>query len=155
LEVDDLGNLTPTAEVEGNVIQGEVIQIPNLYDTHHVIAEARFDIAGLEVAPPDLISQPLSQGQSVTFLWSIRPEGAGVFRGTIWLFLRYVDKISGEENPMTVSAQSVDIEAVNFLGFSGSFARSFGAIGSVIGTVIGFPFLEDIVRFLFNRRRKK
>ena len=47
LEVDDLGNLTPTAEFAGNVVKGEVIEIPNLYESHQVIAEARFDIAPL------------------------------------------------------------------------------------------------------------
>src|ERR1051325_6716404 len=49
LEVDELGNITPTAQIGGNVITGQVLEIPNLYESHHVIAEARFDIAGLEV----------------------------------------------------------------------------------------------------------
>lgn len=155
LEVDDLGNLTPTAEVAGNVVTGDVIEIPNLYTTHTVIAEARFDIAGLKVSPPDLVSQPLAQGQSVSFYWSILPEGAGIYRGTIWLYLRFVDKVSGEESQRAVSAQPVEIEAVNLFGLSISLARSFGVIGSLIGTVIGFPFLEDIVKFFFNRRNKR
>ena len=155
LEVDDLGNLTPTAEFEGNVVTGEVIEIPNLYETHQVIAEARFDIAGLRVSPPNLVSQPLAQGQSITFHWSILPEGVGIYRGTIWLYLRFVDKVSGEESQKTVSAQIVEIEAVNFLGLSGSLARTFGVVGSIVGTVLGIPFLEDAVRFVFGRRRKK
>jgi len=154
LEVDDLGNLTPTAVVGGNVVTGEVIEIPNLYETHRVIVEARFDIAGMEVSPPDLASQTLEQGQAVTFFWSIRPQDSGVYRGTVWLYLMFVDKVSGEESRKAVSAQVVEIEAVNFLGLSGGFARSLGAIGSVVGTVIGFPFFEDIVKFLFKRRRK-
>jgi hypothetical protein len=62
LEVDDLGNVTPTAEVGGNVVIGETVEIPNLYETHNVIAEARFDIAGMQVSPPGLTSQPLAQG---------------------------------------------------------------------------------------------
>src|SRR5689334_20927051 len=51
LEVDDLGNITPTADVDGNVITGETIEIPNLYETHDVIAEARLDLAGMQVQP--------------------------------------------------------------------------------------------------------
>ena len=155
LEVDDLGNLTPTAQFGGDVVQGEVVEIPNLYETHHVIAEAQFDITGVQVSPPELISQPLAQGQSITFHWSILPEGVGIYRGTIWLYLRFVDKVSGEESQKTVSAQIVEIEAVNFLGLSGSFARTFGIVGSIVGTVLGIPFLEDIVRFVFGRRKKK
>lgn len=155
LEVDNLGNITPTAQIEGNVITGEVVEIPNLYDTHHVIAEARFDIAGLEVSPPELVSQPLVQGQTLTFYWSIRPQEAGTYRGTIWLYLRFVDKSSGEESRKTVSAQIVEIEAVNFFGLPADFARGTGVIGSIVGTVIGFPFFEDIVKFIFRRRTNR
>jgi len=155
LEVDDLGNVTPTAQIEGNVVQGDVIEIPNLYETHHVVAEARFDIAGLQVSPPDLISQPLEQGQSVTFYWSVRPTETGVYQGTVWLYLRFVDKSSGEESRKPVSAQVVEIEAVDFFGLSVNFARGTGVIGSIVGAVVGFPFFEDIVRFVFGRRKKK
>jgi len=83
LEVDDLGNIVPTAEIDGNVVTGEVVEIPNLYLTHYVVAEAKFDIAGIQVSPPDVISQTLSQGQSVTFYWSIRPQDVGTYRGTV------------------------------------------------------------------------
>jgi hypothetical protein len=154
LEADDLGNITPTAEIDGNVITGEVIEIPNLYESHHVIAEARFDIAGIEVRPTEIISEPLAQGNSATFYWSIRPQEVGVYRGTIWLYLRFVDKQNGEESEKTISAQIVEIEAVNFLGLSGEFARTTGVVGSIVGTIIGFPFFEDILKFLLRRRKK-
>lgn len=155
LEVDDLGNVTPTAEVGGHVVTGKVIEIPNVYETHHVIAEARFDIAGMEVRPTELVSEPLTQGTSATFYWSVRPQEVGDYRGTIWLYLRFVDKSNGEESRQTVSAQIVEIEAVNLLGLSGAFARTTGVVGSIVGTVIGFPFFEDIIKFLFKRRNKR
>jgi hypothetical protein len=154
LEVDELGNVTPTAEIGGNVITGQVVEIPNLYDSHNVIAEARFDIAGMEVRPADLVSEALAPGSSVTFRWSIRPPEAGIYRGTIWLYLHFVDKRNGEQSRKTVSAQIVEIEAVNFLGLSANFARTTGVIGSVLGTVIGFPFLEDIIKFIFKKQNK-
>jgi len=153
LQVDESGNITPTAIVEGNVITGEVIEIPNLYETHHVIAEARFDVAGMQVAPPDLSSQTLSPGQTVMFLWSIRPDEVGIYRGTVWLFLRFVDKVSGEESQRAVSAQMVEIEAVNLYGVPARVVRVVGGLGSVVGAVVGFPFFQDIVKFLFARRR--
>jgi len=153
LEVDDLGNITPTAQIEGNVVAGEVVEIPNLYETHNVIAEARFDIAGLQVSPPNTISQTLSEGQAVTFYWSVRPEESGVYRGTIWFYLRFVDKVSGEESQKTVSAQLVDIEAVSLLGLPAGIVKTFGSVGSVIGAVVGFPFIEDIIKFIFYRRK--
>ena len=154
LEVDDKGNIVPTAEVDGNIVTGEVIEIPNLYETHHVIAEARFDIAGLEVRPTELISAPITQGQTAVFYWSIRPNEVGIYRGTIWLYLRFVDKSNAEESQKTVSAQIVEIEAVNFLGLPTNLARSTGVVGSIVGTIIGFPFFEDILKFILRKRSK-
>lgn len=153
LEVDDSGNIIPTAEVEGNVVTGEVVEIPNLYETHNVIAEAKFDIAGVQVSPPETISQTLSQGQSVTFYWSVRPEQTGVYRGTIWFYLRFVDKVSGEEGQKTVSAQMVEIEAVSLLGLPVGVVKTFGSVGSIIGAIIGFPFIDDILKFIIGRRK--
>lgn len=155
LEVDKLGNITPTAQFDEHVVTGEIVQIPNLYESHHVVAESRFDIAGVEIAPMELVSVPLAQGQSATFSWSIRPPDLGVYRGTIWLYLRFVDKLNGEESRKTVSAQIVEIEAVNLFGLSGSIARTTGLIGSIVGTVIGLPFLEDIVKYLWRKRNKQ
>lgn len=155
LEVDDKGNIVPTAEVQGNVVQGQVIEIPNLYETHHIIAEARFDMAGVEVRPNELISEPISQGQIAVFYWSIRPNEVGVYRGTIWVYLRFLDKASGEESQKTVSAQIVEIESVNFLGLPVNVARSTGVVGSILGTIIGFPFFEDILKLIFGRRKNK
>jgi hypothetical protein len=155
LEVDELGNITPTAQFEEHVVTGKIVQIPDLYESHHVVAESRFDIAGLEVRPAELISIPLAPEQSATFSWSIRPPDTGLYRGTIWLYLRFVDKLNGEESQITVSAQIVEIEAVNLLGLSGSFARSAGLIGSVVGTIIGIPFFEDIIKYLYRRRATK
>jgi hypothetical protein len=155
LEVKESGEITPTAVVQGNVVQGQRVEIPNLYSTHHVIVESRFDIAGLEVSPNGLSSQTLEPGQTVVFFWSVRPTEVGKYRGTVWLNLRFVDKVSGEESQRVVSAQPVEIEAVNLYGISANVVRTFGGVGSVVGAVVGFPFFEDIVKYLWSKRRKK
>jgi hypothetical protein len=154
LEVDDLGNITPTAKFEGNVVTGETIQIPDLYETHNVTAEARLDLAGMEVSPPESIFEPLKRGQSATFHWSIRPQDTGKYRGTVWLHLNFENRSTGEKDRVALSAQMIEIEAVDFFGMSFSVARTSGVVGSIVGGVIGFPFLEDIIRFIFKKRRK-
>ena len=154
LEVDDLGNITPTAEIEGNVVVGETIEIPDLYETHNVTAEARLDMAGMLVQPADAIYEPLKRGQSATFYWSIRPQDAGKYRGTVWLHLNFADKSTGEQSRIAVSAQVIEIEAVDFFGLSVNFARTSGVIGSIVGGVVGFPFIEDILKFLFKRKKR-
>jgi hypothetical protein len=153
LEVDNLGNIIPTAEIAGNKVVGETIEIPDLYETHNVTAEARLDMAGMLIQPADAIYEPLKRGQSATFYWSIRPEDAGKYRGTVWLHLNFADKSTGEQSRIAVSAQIIEIEAVDFFGLSVNFARTSGVIGSIVGGVVGFPFIEDILKFLFKKKR--
>ncbi|MDP2777580.1 MAG: hypothetical protein Q8O48_08040 [Anaerolineales bacterium] len=155
LEVDDLGNITPTAQIGDNIVTGEVVEIPNLYETHFVTAEARFDLAGMEVQPSGSIYEPMKPGQSVTFYWSIRPQETGVYRGTVWLHLVFMERVSGEKSRMAVSAQIVEIEAVDFFGFPVNLVRTSGMVGSVLGLVIGFPFSDDIFKFVFKSKRRK
>ncbi len=155
LEVDDLGNITPTAQIEGNTVVGDTIQIPDLYETHNVTAEARLDLAGMQVQPAEAIYEPLKRGQSATFYWSIHPQTPGTYRGTVWLHLNFSEKITGEQSRIAISAQMVQIKAVDFFGLSVTVARASGVVGSVVGGVIGFPFLEDILKFFFKRRRAR
>lgn len=155
LEIDDLGNITPTAQIEGNLVTGSTVEIPNLYETHNVTAEARLDIAGPLVTPSELISEPLLPGQSATFYWSIRPQEAGSYRGTVWLSLRFVDKLNGEETQKVLSAQQVQIEATTFLGLKADAARAAGGVGSVVGGILGFPFIDDVLKFLWGWLRRR
>ena len=156
LEMDDQGNIVPTAVVEGNVVTGEVVEIPDLYETHNVIAEARLDLAGMEVQPAGTISQSLLPGHSITFYWSVRPKDAGNYAGMAWLHLRFLPKNGGEEMRIPVSIQFLEIRAESFLGFlSGGAARGVGALGSVLGSVLGFPFIDDFVKWLWAKIKRK
>jgi hypothetical protein len=49
----------------------------------------------------------------------------------------------------------VEIEVANLWGLSGNWARITGIAGSVVGTVIGFPFLEDLLKLFFKKRKAK
>jgi hypothetical protein len=154
LEVDSLGNITPTAETQGNVVKGQTVQIPNLYDTHNVIAEARLDLAGVDLRPESGdISEPLLPGQALTFYWSVHPSAPGTFRGTAWLFLHFIDKVTKQDSSMPISAQSVEISTSDVLGMGGGLARAVGGVGSVVGAVLGFPFADDVLKWLWRRIR--
>jgi hypothetical protein len=139
-------------------VVGQTIEIPDLYETHNVTAEAQLDLAGMQVQPADAIFEPLKRGQSATFYWSIRPQEVGTYRGTVWLHLNFVDKSTGEKSRIAVSAQIIEIEAVDFFGLSVNVARTSGVLGSIVGGVVGFPFLKDILKFLvslFNKKKKE
>jgi len=157
LEVDEMGNITPTAEIKGNVVVGKPVSIPNLYDTHIVMAEAQLNMAGVVIDPADTISEPLHPGTSVTFYWTVRPPEAGKYEGTAWLHLHFIpiSSFNGEqESRLPISAQFITLEVRSLLGLSGGAARGLGAAGSVLGAVIGFPFFDDIVRWFWRRFKR-
>lgn len=155
LEVDELGGLTPTVEVAGHAVTGETVQIPNLYETHIVLAESRLDLAGMLVEPSGIQSDQLLPGRSVTFRWSLHPVDAGRYRGAVHLHLRFLPFSGGVESRQSVSSQVVEIQAVKFLGLSGGLARIVGLLGSGMATVLGFPFIEDLLRWVWRRVRRK
>ena len=155
LEMDEQGNIVPTAEIDGNVITGEVVETPNLYDTHYVLAESRLDMAGVQVLPAETISEPLLPGESVTFYWSIRPSEAGEYRGTVWLYLHFIPKAGGIELTRTISAQFIEVNATTFLGVKAGPARWMGAIGSFISGVLGIPLIDEVLKWLWGKIKKK
>jgi hypothetical protein len=156
LEVDDRGGVTPTAEIAGHEVRGEVVEIPDAFETHNVLAEARFDITGLEVAPQGVISEPLHRAKGVTFFWSVRAAQDGSYTGAISLHLRFIPKDPANqearlEERIPISAQRVEIRAVNFLGLGGPPARILGGIGTLIGSMLS---LESLLPWFWKRVRR-
>ena len=151
LEVDAQGNITPTAQIDGNVTQGEIVEIPNLYETHNVTAEAYYEVTGLNVTPKGSTFQPLKQGERIRFTWSVQPQDVGTYGGTIFLFLNFENRETGEKDRKEISIQIFDIKVVDFFGFSTNFVKTSGVVGSVLGVIVGFPFFDDIVKYLFGR----
>jgi hypothetical protein len=129
-----MGNLAPTA---GSALQGS--GPPSIYDTHDVIAEARFDLPGMNVRPSDLVSEPIARGQTAVFYWTLRPREVGGVRGTIWLYLRTVDKLTGEESRAAVSAQLVEMETVKLLGLPLNTVRLTALVGITLGILLCMP----------------
>lgn len=151
LEVDQNGNLTATAETAGNITHGEVIQIPNIYDTHYVNVETRLDLAGMQIDPPGAMSESLRPGRKLNFYWSIRTDEVGLYRGTVWFYLLFTPRDGGLEERVALSAQKIEIEAVNFFGLGARSARWLGGIGATISALLGLPFIEDLLKHLWRR----
>ena len=72
----------------------------------------------MQVQPSEAIYEPLKRGQSVNVLLEHSSAGDGTYRGTVWLHLNFTDKSTGEESRIAVSAQIIEIEAVDFFGLS-------------------------------------
>jgi hypothetical protein len=152
LQLDNEGRLTPTVSEAGNVSRGVPVQIPNLYDTHNVVVEARFDIAGLEVSPQGDVMEPMQPGQTVNFYWSVKPTDVGTYQGTIWLHLHFIPLQGGPDSRIVLTAQPVEIKAINFLGLGGAPARILGGVGVLLGSVLS---LDNILSWIWGLLKKR
>ncbi len=144
-----------TAIVSGNVPRVQTAETPDPYDTHNVIAEAQLDVPGLEIRPSASVSEPQLPGRGVSFFWSVHAMDAGTYDGTAWLFLVFVDKTTGAHSRNAISAQSLHMPATQLFGLGGNAARGLGGIGCLVGGVVGFPFVEDILEWFWRRIQKR
>lgn len=151
------GTLMPTAEVAGHQTGGEPIKIPNLYDTHNVLALAELSGVGFGIDRPGEIGQPLLPGERVQWQWTIAPKTAGSQVVTLTLKLRFVPKAGGETVERSVWARLLTLESRAVLGLSGRAADLLGVAGTVSGSLLGFPFADRLygrlLRRIFPRRK--
>ncbi len=155
LLVDQGGKLTPTAQIGGHKVVGQAVYIPDLYDSYNLVAAARLDLAGVQVSPQGMVSQPMRPGEEIFFSWSISPDQLGQYRGTLWLYLNLVPKKGGNPDQLTLLAPEIQIESVSVLGLPGPVARWGGAAGTGLSMVFGFPFIESLLKKLWKWMRRK
>ena len=153
LETDKRGQITPSAEVNGHQIIGQQVSIPDLYDLDNIIAEARLDMAGLQVSPDGAVRQTMLPGQTLVFYWSISPGQAGLYRGVLWVYLDLIPKNGGEMDQRALMAHRIDIQSTTVLGLPAATARWISAGGAVFSSILGFPFLEKLLEKLWRRFR--
>ena len=66
--------------------------------------------------------------------------------------MRSIDKLTGQENRETVSAQIVEIESVKFLGLVVNRVRAIGLVGAVTGIFLSLPLFETWGVKLYRKR---
>ena len=162
LEMDEDGNMTPTAQFDDHQVRGSAVEIPNLYDTHNVIAQARLDLAGVDYTPRGEMVEPMRPGVPVVFSWSISPQNVGTYRGTVWVHLQFIPLDGSEPSRRVLSAQVLELDAVNLLGLGGTSARLIGAVGAMVGAFLSldriggwmFRNIKVIIQAIKPRRSK-
>lgn len=125
------------------------VSFPNLLAASTMVAEARLDLAGVEIRPEQTISEPLLPGKPALFFWSVRASQAGEYSGVAWLHLRI---LSAEgESVIPLSAQEVRLQVRTLWGLSADTARWLGLFWGVLTFLLGFPYLRDIVLWFRHR----
>ncbi len=152
ITMDESGRVTPTVAIPEPNDEDLPVEIPDLYETHNIVAIARLDMAGLDADRSEM-REPLRPGRTVTFRWSVRAAEAGRYRGVVWLHIEMVPKAGGEVEEILLLARPIEINAVTVLGMPGDLARILGMLGVFISTVIGYPFIQKWIENWQKRRQ--
>ncbi len=156
LEVDEIGRITPAAGRTGQQVAETSIEAADLFDTHNLIAEARLDMAGVNVLPKGLIQEPLGRGQTLHFYWNIQPQQTGSVRGTLWLFINAIPKTEeGTADRMPLLAKELEIETISVLGLATNWARRIGLMGIGFSLILGFPYFKALWAGMRRRQLAK
>lgn len=121
----------------------------DIYGNYNVMAEARFEVAGLRVEPANPIRESMPSGQGLKFKWKIIADKSGIYDGTVWLSLRFLPLDGSPPSQEPVHVQSIRMQATSLLGMSAPMIRLVGGVGVVLGTAF---LLAD--RIVGVRRRK-
>jgi len=155
LELIEDSGITPPVPVRLDDKPDVEGQNGNIYDTHHIIVEAHLEMPDMPHVPTGQIYEGLLPGKPTFFSWRVRPEKKGVYAGTVWLHLNYVPKNGGEETRRVVSAQLLEIEAIELLSIGGSMGRVLGSVGVVVSLVVVLDDLFPLILKMFQKFSEK
>jgi hypothetical protein len=132
-----------TGELPSPSLQTE---FSDVYARNNLMAEARFEVAGLAVVPANPTRVSMPPGELVRFKWQVTAQDAGIYNGTIWLSLRFLplDGTPASQEPIYV--RKLQIHATRLIGMSGPMARLLGGAGIVLSMLIIFDDMIGLVR---------
>jgi hypothetical protein len=110
-------------------------KLPEIED---VYVETRLELPGVQIEPAGTAGQIFLPGRAITFWWTIVPDRAGVYEGTVWLGLRDQSPDNDASQFTALAAPRVEVKVSRFLLLPGPVARWVGAFGLVLSAVAYF-----------------
>lgn len=146
--------ITLRFEPEGGTAPASAAQMGgnDIYERYNLMAEARFEVAGVRVEPANPIRESMPRGQVVKFRWQISSSQSGTYDGTVWLSLRLLplDGSPTSQNPVFI--KEITFQAKSLFGMSEAMATILGGVGVVVAGGLVF---DDMIRGIWRRIKKK
>jgi hypothetical protein len=124
---------------------------PNIYDKYNIMAEARFEVAGLVVNPANPTRESMPAGQTVRYKWKITNDQVGSSSGKVWLSLRLLPLYGGEAIQVPIYIQEINIQTVSLFGLNEAMVLILGGVGIVLSVVLIYTDLIGLVRKWIKR----
>lgn len=131
------------SDTTSSIPQGE---FTNVYNNYNIMAEARFEVAGISVNPANPTRESMPSGDPVKFNWQIKVEQARYFHGNVWLSLRFLPLDGSHPSQVPIFVREVDIHAASLFRMGGPLARLLGSVGIILGVLIMFDDMISLIR---------
>jgi hypothetical protein len=124
----------------------------NIYDQYSLMAEGRFEIAGIRISPANPTRESLPEGQVVKFTWQVDADKTGIYDGTVWLSLRLLPLDGSPAIQVPIFIREIKIESTSLLGLNVSMAYILAGVGVMLSGILVF---KDMVALMRKGKTKK
>ncbi len=133
-------------QVSPDSISPDVVGYADVYSHYNLMAEARYDVAGVTVVPANPTRESMPAEQPVKFSWNVNSNQVGFYAGTVWLSLRFLPVDGGQANQVPIFIHEMNINVSDIFGLSESMAFLLGGLGVVLAGMIVSDDLVFLVR---------
>jgi hypothetical protein len=129
-------------ETTGTSVKSEAADI---YSRYNIMAEARFEVAGLGVNPANPTRESLPAGEITRFRWEVGNDQEGSFTGKVWLSVRLLPLDGGKASQVPVYIQEIKIQTVSLFGLNEGLAYLLGGVGIVAaGALVSVDLISGV-----------
>ncbi len=123
----------------------------DIYSIYNIMAEARFEVAGVTVNPANPIRESMPSGQTVKFKWQISTDQVGSYDGKVWLSLRLLPLDGSQVSEVPIYIRELRLQATSLFGMNEAMVYIIGGAGVVLSLVIEYG---DMIGWMRMRKRK-
>ena len=110
----------------------------DIYSIYNIMAEARFEVAGVTVNPANPIRESMPSGQTVKFKWQISTDQVGSYDGKVWLSLRLLPLDGSQASEVPIYIRELRLQTTSLFGMNEAMAYFVGGVGVVLSLVIEY-----------------
>lgn len=151
------GGYIPTVEFEEHEVEITAVPIPaERFERYYVYATANLHAVGFDVEPGEFPPQEVLIDQPTSWRWSIKPREAGEHRVNLRLILRWEPReaaLEAKASEQLVWSDSLSIMVTTTLGLNARQANLMGTGGSILGGILGLPFGEEGLKWVYRQWR--
>ena len=124
----------------------------DIYGRYNLMAEGRFEVAGVDVEPANPIRVSMPDGQAVKFKWQISTHQAGSYDGTLWLSLRMLPLDGSQAKQVPILIKQMKIRATSLFGLNVGTVYLLGGLGVVLAGITAYG---DFIGLLRKQHKQK